>query len=160
MLEEQSEQLTDVLVLCLCALLCTNCFLNAFSIHWRAIKSFHWLLLGAQSLNVLADEPTFSGRLSSPTEGGLCFIWLDYVAFGPFQNCNWMEMWGRGGRVLLVNMIEIKQLGIVFQWCVYLLYLQLCLLMKCLHREGPLSFCCTGFTRGNQGRQLKDPVWS
>lgn len=35
-----------VLVLCGCALLCTKCFLNAFSIHWRAIKSFHhdWVL--------------------------------------------------------------------------------------------------------------------
>lgn len=39
--EVGNELLNDLLALCLCALLCTKRILNAFSIHWRAIKSFH-----------------------------------------------------------------------------------------------------------------------
>lgn len=68
-LEILSEPLNDVLVLCFCALLCTKCFLNAFSIHGRAIKSFQRLFPGAQWLSVLADGLA-DWLLSSLTSGG------------------------------------------------------------------------------------------
>lgn len=100
-----SELLNDVVALCFCALLCTKCFLNAFRIHWRAMKSFHQFSLGANHwmfwlIDWFVTHLKWDG-------------WMHWrvLPLGLFNVVIEWKCEGGVGGLLLVNMIWNKHLG-------------------------------------------------